>query len=260
MRPLRTVAVLAAVVALAAAGCGRSGSTSSASATAPAKATQTGDFGNLTGVCRSGKATGATDQGVTASQITVGVLTDEGYTKIPDLANAAHVFTTWCNAAGGIDGRKVVANIGDTDLLAVVPAMAAACSKDFVLAGNSEALDGLAVKTRVSCLLPEFPAQVVMPQDINASLQAYPLTDGHSYGPYAGYYSWLVKQAYLVRRTTSASSTASRPSPLRSSRRKRIPSSPRGAGSWPTTPRSRPPASPTGRRTPRPSRARASKG
>ena len=198
MRPLRTVAVLVAVVSLAAAGCSRSGTTSPAGASAPAKTVHTtsGDFGSLTGVCQSGKAAGATDQGVTASQITVGVLTDEGYTKVPDLVNAAHVFTTWCNAAGGIDGRKVVANIGDTDLLAVVPAMAAACSKDFVLAGNSEALDGLAVKTRLSCLLPEFPAQVVMPQNINASLQAYPLTDGHSYGPYAGYYSWLVKQAY----------------------------------------------------------------
>jgi ABC-type branched-subunit amino acid transport system substrate-binding protein len=48
----------------------------------------------------------------------------------------------------------------------------------------------------VSCLLPEFPAQVVMPQNINSGLQAYPQTDGHSYGPYAGYYSWLMKQAY----------------------------------------------------------------
>ncbi len=197
MRPLRTIAVLLAVVSLAAAACGRSGG-GPASAQAPAKTAQTisGNFGSLTGVCQPGKATGAPDQGVTSSQITVGVLTDIGYTKIPDLVNAAKAFTSWCNAAGGIDGRKLVANVGDTQLLQVVQAMSAACGKDFVLAGNSEALDGLAVNTRLSCLLPEFPAQVVMPQNINSALQAYPLTDGHSYGPYAGYYSWLVRQAY----------------------------------------------------------------
>jgi hypothetical protein len=202
VRRHRTIAALMAV-ALLAAGCGRSGGAtgaggSSSPSQTPAAAAQTGSgtFGSLTGVCQPGHATGATDQGVTSSQITVGVLTDEGFTKIPDLVNAAHAFTSWCNAAGGINGRKLVPNVGDTQLLDVVQAMTAACAKDFVLAGNSEALDGLAVKTRLSCLLPEFPAQVVMPQNIDSALQAYPLTDGNSYGPYAGYYTWLVKQQY----------------------------------------------------------------
>jgi Periplasmic binding protein len=199
--PLRTLAAVAAA-ALLAAGCGRSspaatsGSTASAAAPASSAGGSAGSFGALAGVCHGGHPTSSPGQGVTASQIIAGVLTDEGFTKLPDLVNTAKVFAAWCNAAGGIDGRKIVPNVGDTQMLQVVQAMAAACTKDFVLAGNSEALDGLAVKTRLSCLLPEFPAQIVMPQNINSALQAYPQADGHSYAPYAGYYGWLLKQAY----------------------------------------------------------------
>jgi hypothetical protein len=191
MKPQLPLAVLAAA-ALLAAGCGRSDSAGSAAST---QATS-GDFGSLKNVCQPGKATGAPAQGVTAGQIKVGVLTDVGFTKDPQLVNTANVFTSWCNAAGGINGRQIVADIRDTNLLQVVPQVTGACGTDFALAGGSAALDGLAVKPRLSCLLPEFPAQIVMPQNVNSALQAYPLTDGHSYGPYAGYFSWLLKDAY----------------------------------------------------------------
>jgi hypothetical protein len=78
----------------------------------------------------------------------------------------------------------------------VVPAVTSACGSDFVLAGGSAALDGLATKTRLQCLLPDFDAQTVMPQNQNSGLQVYPITQGHSYGPFAGYYQWLIKQKY----------------------------------------------------------------
>ncbi len=191
-------AVLAAA-ALLAAGCGRAGSSGSPTATdSPSAAVQTtpGSFGDLKHVCHPGGATGATDQGVTSSQITVGVLTDVGFTKDPQLLNLARVFTSWCNAAGGIDGRKLVADIHDTQLFNVVQATTKACAADFALAGGSAAFDGLAVKTRLSCLLPEFPAQTVMQQDQGAGLQIYPITYGYSYSPFVGYWSWLLKQAY----------------------------------------------------------------
>jgi ABC-type branched-subunit amino acid transport system substrate-binding protein len=195
-----------AAIALLSAACSRSGSTSSTSSSSPTSTgtpaasstptTAAGDFGSLKGVCHGGSATGATDQGVTASQITLGVLTDEGFTHLPDLVNAAKVFTSWCNAAGGINGRKLVADVHNTQLLQVVQAMTAACGKDFTLVGNSEGLDGLAVNTRLSCLLPEFPAQTVMPQNLGSALQAYALNWGHSWDPYAGYYHWLLQQQY----------------------------------------------------------------
>jgi hypothetical protein len=202
---IRTAAALAAV-AVVAAGCSRSGSSSTQSTTptsaAPSSAsssattTSAGSFGSLSSVCHGGSATGATDQGVTSSQIEIGVLTDVGFTKDPQLENAARVFTSWCNAAGGIDGRKLVADIHDTGMLNVVQAMTAACGSDFVLAGGSAALDGLAVATRLKCLLPDFEGQAVMPQNNGSGLQIYPITFGHSYSPYGGYYKWLIQQQY----------------------------------------------------------------
>ena len=201
-----TVRTLAAVgvAALLAAGCGRAGSsdgppsaassTAAASAAAPgtAAARGAGSFGSLASVCHAGNASGATDQGVTSSSITLGVLTDVGYTKDPELENAAKVFTSWCDAAGGIDGRQVTADIHNTNLLAVVPAMSAACAKDFVLAGGSAALDGLAVTTRLKCLLPDFDAQPVMSQNAGSALQLGPYTYNFAYAAFAGYYKWLL--------------------------------------------------------------------
>ncbi|MBO0866653.1 MAG: ABC transporter substrate-binding protein, partial [Mycobacterium sp.] len=128
----------------------------------------------------------------TAGSITVGVLTDGQYTKDPTLDNAAKVFTSWCNAAGGIDGRKLVADIHQTNLMAVVSAVTSACASDFVLAGGSAALDGLAVGTRLKCLLPDFDAQPVMPQNAGSGLQFGPYTYNFRYASYAGYYKWLM--------------------------------------------------------------------
>jgi ABC-type branched-subunit amino acid transport system substrate-binding protein len=203
---IRTVAAVA-VTALLAAGCSRAGSSSTqatnpASSSAPASssssgsASAAGSFGSLTGVCHGGSATGSTGQGVTSSQILAGVLTDVGYTKDPQLETTAKVFTSWCNAAGGINGRKLVADIHDTQMLNVVGAMSKACASDFVLAGGSAALDGLAVTTRLKCLLPDYDAQVVMPQNEDSGLQIYPIPWSHTYSVYSGYYSWLIKQAY----------------------------------------------------------------
>lgn len=203
--PIRTLAALG-VAALLAAGCSRAGSSSSTpTASTPASASSSasgsaasggaaaaGAFGSLTGVCHGGSASGSTDQGVTSSSIEVGVLTDEEFTKDPDLVNAAKVFTSWCNAAGGIDGRKVVADIEQTELMAVQAAMTSACGKDFVLAGGSAALDGLAVATRLKCLLPDFDAQPVMPQNAGSALQLGPYTYNFAYAAFAGYYKWLM--------------------------------------------------------------------
>jgi hypothetical protein len=201
---IRTAAAIAVTVVIAG-GCSRAGSSStpptsssssSSSASSSQSATAAASFGSLSNVCHGGNATGSTDQGVTSSQITAGVLTDVGYTKDPELETTAKVFTSWCNAAGGIDGRKLVTDIHDTQLLNVVKAMSAACGSDFALAGGSAALDGLAVSTRLKCLLPDFDAQVVMPQNNGAGLQIYPIPWSHTYSVYGGYYNWLINQKY----------------------------------------------------------------
>lgn len=198
--PVRPVAALAVIVLLAA-GCSRaapSGSqaspanSSAAAASVPGGASAAGDFGTLDNVCHGGSAGGLTDQGVTSSSIEVGVLTDVGFTKDPQLENAARAFTAWCNGAGGIDGRKLAADIHDTKLLAVVSAMTSACARDFVLAGGSAALDGLSVATRLKCLLPDFDEQPTMAENAGSGLQISPVTFNYAYSGYAGYYKWLL--------------------------------------------------------------------
>ncbi len=212
---IRTAAAVAATLVIAA-GCSRAGSSSatsastssaaasssSASSSSSSTSSSAASFGSLSDVCHGGNATGSTDQGVTSSQIMAGVLTDVGFTKDPELETTAKVFTSWCNAAGGIDGRKLVADIHDTQLLNVVQAMAAACGSDFVLAGGSAALDGLAVTTRLKCLLPDFDAQVVMPQNNGSGLQIYPIPWSHTYSVYGGYYNWLLNEKYPASKTS----------------------------------------------------------
>jgi hypothetical protein len=191
------VTVAIAATALLAAGCSRAGSsTTSTSSSSPSSsgASASGNFGTLSNVCHGGSASGATDQGVTSSSIQVGVLTDVGFTKDPQLENAANVFTKWCNAAGGINGRQVVADFHDTQMMSVLPAMTAACAKDFILAGGSAALDGLAVQTRLKCLLPDFDAQENMPQAAGSELEFSPVVYNFAYADYSGYYTWLMRK------------------------------------------------------------------
>jgi ABC-type branched-subunit amino acid transport system substrate-binding protein len=202
---IRTFAAVAVAVVIAG-GCSRAGSSSSTqaprsasmsasgSASAAAAPAAAGSFGSLSSVCHGGSATGNTDQGVTSSQIMAGALTDASFTKNPQVETTAKVFTSWCNAAGGIDGRKLVADVHDTQMMNVVGAMSKACASDFVLAGGWEGLDGLAVPTRLKCLLPEFAASVSMPQNEASGLQIYPISWSHTYSVYSGYYSWLFKQ------------------------------------------------------------------
>ena len=194
------IALMAAVLLVA--GCsGRSGgggeeeqggggSVSSASDTASG-------FGDLSDVCQEGSASSAPTQGVTPEDIKVGVFSDVGFNKNAEFVNAANVFTSWCNELGGINGRKVVANIRDSRLMDVRKQMLNACRDDFALVGGGAALDGLGVKERVSCLLPSFPAQVAQLTSVGSSLEvAADPTQVPGYDPYFGFRQWLIKDAH----------------------------------------------------------------
>ncbi|MFF4113147.1 ABC transporter substrate-binding protein [Streptomyces sp. NPDC001714] len=200
MRVHALPAALAATALLAVAGCGGhsgSGDTSDGGAT-PTKAAQqaaSGDFGDLKKVCGPGTAKSAPAQGVTADSIDIGVFSDVGFTKNSEFADTAKVFTSWCNAAGGINGRKLVATTRDTRLTQVRQQMLDACKQDFALVGGGAALDALGVQDRLNCLLPDFPAQVSQIQNNGSGLQLNE-TGGASYARYEGYYSWLLKQGY----------------------------------------------------------------
>ncbi|RDI56126.1 ABC-type branched-subunit amino acid transport system substrate-binding protein [Nocardia mexicana] len=196
MKPQRTIVALMALALLVAGGCGREGGTRGTEEGAgPAAAS--GDFGTLTKVCGPGDAKSASAQGVTASEIEIGMFSDIGFTKNPDFVDAAKVFTSWCNAAGGINGRKLTTNLRDTKLMEVRQRMLDACREDFFLVGGSAALDGLGVKDRLSCLLPEFPAQVTQTANTGSDLQlAAGSSASESVNPYTGFQDWLLKEAY----------------------------------------------------------------
>ena len=121
-----------------------------------------GDFGSLKGVCGPGDAKGATEQGVTDSEIVVGSAADPGNQIRPGLGqemfDAATTFVKWCNEAGGINGRKLKLNLHDAKIFDAGPAMVEACQSDFMLIGSGMALDTAAVEPRVACGLTQIAA------------------------------------------------------------------------------------------------------
>ena len=72
--------------------------------------------------------------------------------RLPDLEqeffDTADGFSKWCNAAGGINGRKIVVDKLDAKLFNVGQVMTQACQKDFMLVGNGNAFDSAGVKIR----------------------------------------------------------------------------------------------------------------
>jgi hypothetical protein len=195
VKPQRFLAVIA-VMGMLAAGCSdRSDSDGEQTPAASAAPAVSGDFGDLKSVCRPGKATSAPAQGVTASEIKVGVFTDLGFTSNPEFVDAAKVFTSWCNAAGGINGRKLVPVTRDAKLMESRQRMLESCGADFAVVGGGSGLDALGVKDRLTCLLPDFSAQVAQIQNTGADLQVLAGGAGPGYDPYQGYLNLLLKDA-----------------------------------------------------------------
>jgi ABC-type branched-subunit amino acid transport system substrate-binding protein len=182
--------LILALVAMVAAGCGRpnnqtpaaqasgGGATTTTAATASNRLAN-GDFGDLTSVCKHGDAKGATAQGVTDSDIQVGVLTDKGATVKPGLDremwDASVAFAKWCNDHGGILGRQIKLSDHDAKLFEYAPAINDACATDFSLVGGGAVFDDADNGKRVQCGLPNVAGYLVTPTARSAALQVQPL-------------------------------------------------------------------------------------
>ncbi len=179
----RHVTTLSAVVTvlLALVACGRSGSVPTglpdvkAGASTGSTPTGAGDFGDLKKICGPGNASGGNERGVSAREIRIGVTADPGAVAAPGLEReffeVADAFTKWCNAAGGINGRRIVLDKYDAKLFEVAAQVINACQKDFMLVGNGNAFDAAGVKPRLECELAQIPAYSVSPQAVSAGLQ-----------------------------------------------------------------------------------------
>jgi Periplasmic binding protein len=187
-RTRRTVVLTTIAASVLVAGCGRSStppSTNPSSAPAPSGSLSTsgttpnssakGDFGSLKAICGPGDAKGAAQRGVTDSEIRIGTTADPGAAAAPGLEqeffDVADGFTKWCNAAGGINGRKIVLDKLDAKLFNVAAVTIDACQKDFMLVGGGNAFDTPSVKPREACKLGSMPAFAVSPEAIQSKLQ-----------------------------------------------------------------------------------------
>ena len=177
-RTILTAAV--AALALLSGACSRGGSTSTSSSTTPpttaaAAAKGPGDFGTLKAVCGPGSAKGTTDAGVTDTSIDIGTMSDPGAAAAPglnqELFDTAKAFTTWCNNAGGINGRKITSHLRDAKLFEVAARTVEACGQDFMEVGNGTAFDDSGVDQRLKCKLPEIAAYDNSPKATEAGLK-----------------------------------------------------------------------------------------
>ena len=190
------------VIALVLAACGRSdsqkgsGDTSSTTA-AVGTSGATGTFGTSGVVCKKGTPTGSPANGVSPSEIRLATFSDTGYAGRPglnqELFDAANVFSQWCNAAGGINGRKIVVDERDAKLFDVKARMVESCAQDFMVVGGGAVFDENGVQTRLTCLMPEIPGYVVSSAARGADLLVQPIPNKVDSIP-SGDYIYLAKK------------------------------------------------------------------
>jgi hypothetical protein len=186
-RALSSILVLTLLVAAACTrsddetetGTGDDGTTTSSSPAADATSLDDGGFGDLEDVCSDGDAKGATDTGVTDTQIHVGTFTDKGFEGRPGLTkemyDAAVAFTKWCNEHGGILGRELVLADLDAKLFEYEARITESCERDFSLVGGGAVFDEDPKDLRVKCGLANIAGYVVSPRGRVAKLQVQPV-------------------------------------------------------------------------------------
>jgi hypothetical protein len=129
-------------------------------------------FGTLSSPCGKGHATGTTDQGVTNTTINLAYGDDRGFSGLPgldqEMGDAVKDMIAWCDAQGGIDGRKIVGDYYDAAITNVGSVVSQACKKDFMLVGEGFALDSLGEQNRLGCNLAAVPGFTVSPVVANA--------------------------------------------------------------------------------------------
>lgn len=155
-------------------------SASTGGGTTPGAADPTdGKFGTIESPCGKGTASGATDIGVTNEEIRVVTVADPGSAAQAGLNqgvfDTADAFQKWCNDQGGINGRKLVLEKRDAQLLYYPDQVAYTCEKALALVGGIAALDADGAVKQVECALPNVPAAAVSPRQTLAPYTFQPL-------------------------------------------------------------------------------------
>jgi ABC-type branched-subunit amino acid transport system substrate-binding protein len=147
-------------------------------------------------ICEPGSGGASTVRGVAKKSIHIAVFNDASNTITPGLEvefpEQATAFADWCNAAGGINGRKIVIDNRDAALFNAAQQTTAACQSDFMAVGGGMALDEPAVPIREKCGLGQITGYVVSNASVLASDQVDP-GGGNTTTIPAGYFGAMTK-------------------------------------------------------------------
>src|ERR1700677_3188854 len=129
-------------------------------------------------ICEPGTGGASSVRGVGPKTIHIAVFNDAANTVDPGLevefVQQATAFADWCNASGGINGRKIMIDNRDAALFNAAQQAEAACQSDFMAVGGGMALDQPAVPIREQCGLGQISGYVVSNASDLASLQVDP--------------------------------------------------------------------------------------
>ena len=150
----------------------------SASRTELSSAPTNGVWPGVGKICEPGPGGASSVRGVSPKTINIAVFNDAANTIDPGLEvefpQQATAFAAWCNASGGINGRKIVVDNRDAALFNAAQQATAACQSDFMAVGGGMALDQPSVPIREKCGLGQITGYVVSNASDLATLQVDP--------------------------------------------------------------------------------------
>jgi hypothetical protein len=169
---------------------------SSTAGAATSASSSSGVWPGVGKICEPGSGGASTVRGVAAKTIHIAVFNDASNTIDPGLEaefiQQGTAFADWCNAAGGINGRKIVLDNRDAALFNAAQQTTAACQSDFMAVGGGMALDQPAVPIRVACGLGQISGYVVSNASDLAADQVDP-TGTNTDSVTAGWFGVLAK-------------------------------------------------------------------
>src|SRR5580700_8471155 len=162
--PLATATVILAAMFVSLSSAPTGAATSSSRVLASSVPTN-GVWPGVGKICEPGPGGASSVRGVSAKTINIAVFNDAANTVEPGLEaefpQQAQAFAAWCNASGGINGRKIVIDNRDAALFNAAQQMTTACQSDFMAVGGGMALDQPAVPIREKCGLGQISGYVV---------------------------------------------------------------------------------------------------
>src|SRR5580692_8264046 len=175
--PLATATAILAAMFVSLSPAATEAATSSSRALASSVPTN-GVWPGVGKICEPGPGGSSSVRGVSSKTINIAVFNDAANTVQPGLEaefpQQAQAFAAWCNASGGINGRKLVIDNRDGALFNAAEVTNQACQSDFMAVGGGMALDQPAAPVREKCGLGNISGYVVSDASELASDQVDP--------------------------------------------------------------------------------------